>query len=514
MKTECKHFKEYLKRNKKTILILVAIAIVSYFVKLFTYSISIDTEVTINDVTANDMPWFATGRWALVIIGKFLHFPGRYNYFFSNIIMLVFFVITIILLGYLFSKILKKESFEKKTLVVLGLLILTSPILCEMLNFTMMTAEVAIGIMFVSLSLLFSYIALYEEKKVAYLIAILSLLVAMGIYQAFFPLYIGLIALIFFIEKDNSKKDRKMKEDLFLIMKMVLIFVGAYLGCSLVTKVFEKVYHLIPSGYLTNQITWGKIAFQDSLRNVLGYLQSVILPEKGSLFFHYAYLFLIFISLWHIVKMIKAKGTKALLTVCALLFVLISPFLLVILIGSGAAVRTQMNLPFVSALLFVYYLYYYRKHKKVVVLFTLVIALTSMLQFKNITDLFYSDYIRYQEDKMLIQSVFTKVDMMDGLYDDNREKTTIVFVGMHQPKATGVTSRGDTMSYSFFEWDPATEYASNKRIYGLAKTLGYFYEVPTKEDVKIAQEAMEELEVYPNKNAIQVIDDMVVIRMS
>ena len=103
--------------------------------------------------------------------------------------------------------------------------------------------------------------------------------------------------------------------------------------------------------------------------------------------------------------------------------------------------------------------------------------------------------------------------MLDEL-DTNREETTVVFVGMRAAKSTGVVAKGDTMSFSFFEWDPATDLASNKRIYGLSQTLGYKYKMPTVDEVKKSQKIQNDISVYPDKESIIIKDGIVIVRIS
>ena len=83
MKNELKNFKNFIQKNYKSIIFLFVISILTYSTKLFNYSISIDTEVPINNLNGNDMPWIATGRWGVVFLEKIMHFGHRYNPFLS-----------------------------------------------------------------------------------------------------------------------------------------------------------------------------------------------------------------------------------------------------------------------------------------------------------------------------------------------------------------------------------------------------------------------------------------------
>ena len=513
MKNELKKFKNYIQRNYKWIIFLFVISILTYSTKLFNYSISIDTEVPINNLNGNDMPWIATGRWGVVFLEKIMHFGHRYNPFLSNIIMILFFTGSVILFSYLISKIVKKEHLEKNILLIQGFFILTSPTIAEMLNFTLMSAEIAIGIFFVVLSTLCLYIAIYEKNKKSYLLSIVFLVIAMGEYQAFFPLFIGLVAIMFSLEKIFDSKNDKFKLDLINVVKMVVVFIISYIICSIITKVLEIHFNLNPSGYLTNQITWGKVPVSESINNIKNYIKMIMFPSNSSEFFNYSYLISCLIFIKCSIKLIKDRRKKSIVPILALAFVLITPFLLTILMGSFAVLRSQMILPFVISTFFTLYIVV-SDNKTLNKVICLLCIIFGLIQFKYTSDLFYSDYIRYQEDVNLTQSIFDKIDNMDDLPESNRENVKVVFIGQHSAKSTGVVARGETFSYSFYEWDQSTKMLSNIRIYGLTQTLGYRYIMPTEEDVDLAKKNIKKLGVYPSKNSIKVIDDLVIVRLS
>jgi hypothetical protein len=510
MKNEVENFKNYIKNNKKSIIMLLILAIITYSIKLFNYSISIDSEVTINDLNSNDLPWIATGRWAVVLFEKIIHFGHRFNPFFSNIVMVMFLVLCTCIVSYTFSSILKQKNQEPMLLIV-GSIIITSPLLAEMLNFTLMTAEVAIGLCFLTSSIYFTYLAIYNKQKKAYIMAIILLFISMGCYQAFFPLYVGLIALVFFMQKE--KVDTNIKQDLLNALKIIIVFAISYVLCSLMTKLLETHYNLLSSSYLTDQIRWGKISSSIIIYEIVKNIAFTLVSGSYNCMYTFTYLIVIIISLIYSIKKIIKYKQKAVVQVLALIFILLSPYFLLILIGNPSAYRTQMNFPFVTGILLAYF-FYTSKNKKFKEFIILVTFITVFIQLKSTLDLFYSDYIRYQEDKTITESIFNKIDNIDNLPEGNRENVSVIFVGAHSTKSTGLVCKGDTLGFSFYEWDQPTEFGSNKRIYGFAKTLGYKYQMPTVKQIKEAKKIQSKLDIYPSKNSIKVIDNFVVVRLS
>lgn len=510
MKKEIQKFIEYIKKYKNQIIFIYILAILTYVVKLFFYSVSIDNEVPVNNINANDFPWIATGRWGVVFFEKIMHYGGRFNPIFNNFIMILFLVFSVIIMSYLIDKICKKE--HNYNLSILGGFVITSPTLAEMMNFSLMNAEVAIGLFLVVLSIHLLYNAIYENKKAYYIFSTIALTIAMGEYQAFFPLFIGLITFIFSLEKFYGEKETKFKQDVVNILKIIGVFAISYVCCSLITYFLEKIFNLNTSGYLTNQITWGKISLYESVQNIKEYVKMVVFP-KNSIYFNYSYLIVIIGYIIFCIHTFIKKKSKSILSLLSLFISIISPFLLTILMANFVVMRSQMNLPFVVGLftiLFIDKLY----SKKIIRLFLYICCtIFCLIQFKSTEDLFYSDYNRYKEDVRLTQDIMVKIDLLENL-SDSRENMKIVFLGHRSPDSTSVSIKGETMGNSFYEWDASTEFGSNIRIYGLTQTLGYKYISPSLDDIKKAKKMLDKMDVYPSKNSIITNDNMIIVRLS
>ena len=70
------------------------------------------------------------------------------------------------------------------------------------------------------------------------------------------------------------------------------------------------------------------------------------------------------------------------------------------------------------------------------------------------------------------------------------------------------------MGYSFFEWDLGSPLSNNDRIFGLAKTMGYRYIMPTSKDIKKAQKISKSMNPYPDKGSIIINNNNVIVKLS
>ena len=100
MKKEINNFKTFIKEYKIVIAFLFFISLVTYGIKLFQYSISIDTEVLINTPMALLKSWIGINRPVLVFLKGILGLHP-FNVFLAQNITYVFFTSYSIILFYL-----------------------------------------------------------------------------------------------------------------------------------------------------------------------------------------------------------------------------------------------------------------------------------------------------------------------------------------------------------------------------------------------------------------------------
>ena len=114
----------------------------------------------------------------------------------------------------------------------------------------------------------------------------------------------------------------------------------------------------------------------------------------------------------------------------------------------------------------------------------------------------YSDYIRFQNDKIMAEEIYEDVKE----YLPNRK---LVIVGAKDSDVEGkIKVRGEAMGISFFD-----HYGVSDRSTTFMKTLNY----PIEDDrsyIKEATELVKDLETYPSENSIFVNDQYVIVKLS
>jgi len=488
------NFKSFMKKNYIIIILIFIAGLLIYGFKLTHYSISIDTEVIINNYDAMMNSWLSIGRFSLIFI-KWIFHLNPFNAMFATWTMIICFVLSVILLIYIFYKI-SKGKINSIQMLLFGLMILTSPIFAEQFNFLLQSAEVAFTMILLNIGLYFFYKGI-TKNRLYFIITIIFFAFCYGCYQAFVPLSICLLMCIGFI---RSEEDTEVKNNIKYFIITILIVICSLVLYQVISKLVLNYFQLETSSYLTDQILWFKDSKLTVLYNLIKYAGKVLIGYGN--FYNLGYGIALLLIVMYLIK--NKINKKNISSIFYLLAIIISPFLLSLLTGQAETIRAQFALPFSIAFICCY-LYDQNIIKNKIKHTVLILLILS--QFLITIQLFYSDYIRYQEDVLLAEQIMEKITPL--LTEEKR----VVFLNTYSHDEKLIT-KGETMGYSFFEWDKTTEIGVNGRVTGFLGTLGYHLTYPTIEDVKKAKELELEMETWPNQDSILEYDNLIIIRLS
>lgn len=178
--------------------------------------------------------------------------------------------------------------------------------------------------------------------------------------------------------------------------------------------------------------------------------------------------------------------------------------------------RTQLGLGFVTGFYFQYGAAGFRdsreKVKKLLSAAVLILSLgLGFQQSTKLADMFYTEYIQYQEDVNLALKISNRIDMLN-LGECPQEP--LVFVGARNPQLNESGIRGlENIGHSFFEWSFTTGYGSFIMRNFMA-SLGYSYNSPTEKQIEIAEKAAQSMGIWPSSDSVQVSEGVIVVRLS
>lgn len=509
LKEDSNGFIRYIKNNKLAILTVWFFILLAYGIRLFYYSISIDTEIIIGNYSNQVDSYIVNGRFGLIFT-KLIFGIAKFNPYVAVFLM----VCTIFVFSMTWSYIFQYFSGEKEkrsiSCVIFPILFLTSPLFAEQFVFILQGFEVAFAILLCSLSVfLISKWVIDPSNKVSLIIGLIFMIWSFATYQSIIFLYIsGVLACYILIYISNKKGLLSLRNNFFrtAVLKYIITFIVAFALYFLINLAVVSFYGT--TNYLDNQILWGKMGFMQCLRNILAYMYHTILGS--SFFYSKAYIVIALIILVYAFIIVFSKNKNKLLFLLAVISFLASPYFLSIYLGSNVLERAQFSFQFVIAfgLYFIVTILENRKIKYIGLLLSLILAFG---QGYTESRLYYTDYMEYQSEVALANKITARVEELNLGENLNYP---VVFVGSYHPAGTPLELRGNVIGSSFFEWDKETPFQCNYRINGFFKTIGYVYVVPTQAQIDKGKEIAKDMKSWPNTECIEFKDDIIVVKLS
>jgi len=504
MKKEFQKFVHYIKEHKLAILALFIVSFFTYGFKLFHYSISIDTEMFLSIPKQVMKSWVGLGRPVLVFL-KYLAGFQVLNPTVAVSITFLFFTCFPIFLYYLLYRNLKERNPLK--LFMFGSIILTSIIYIEQLGFTLQSAEISIILNIFCFSILFFQKGMEEKNKWYYFFSFLCLTFSFGAYQSFVPFFITMISFLAFIEVKEKKLN--FQKTFSFVLPAIIIFVLSLGGYFIGSKVCNLFIKSSATSYLSEQIKWGS----ESIFQTISYIFQIMKESYMGVFYGkelfsgFLFFFMILIVIIYIIRTILKKEKYLFWQILLLGITLITPFALTILLGTKEAYRAQLALPVLTACLLVTLPKEF-SFKKQYTWMIVILFVALFRQWSLTAEVLSSDYHRYLEDEKYAAEIYHVLSN----YDIQNKR--VVMLGSHTPESILIQRKGETLGYSFFEWDRNYITGVGERASMFMQTLGYPIKTNLIEDYSKALNYNSMLEAYPNPNCVLELEDIIILKIS
>lgn len=500
--------KNFIKKNKIAIFLLVVIIAITYGIKLYNLSISIDNEAAI--VTADSIysAWDSMGRIGLTFLKKILG-VSVYNPYLAISTMIVLLLFICILYTSIFEYILK--DLKSWHFLVFSSIFVTSPILAEQLGFVMQSVEVLIGMACLGLALLlfFKYLEDGEKNKIIFIIILL--IFSFSIYQALSTVFVSFAistVLLYYIKNKPTSKCVW-----FIIIKLIVVFFLSYILYYCMTLLYFKFSGISRTDYTGDQIKWGILGLKQILCNLKNYILSSYFAKN----IHYNYNLLIttiFVILYALSQMLQKKYNY--LFYLIIIALLISPFFMGIILGDTPSIRTELCKVYTIAFLNMFILYLLDAEKVMLfekALMLLIVVLSINNQIIHTTRLYYTEYITNLEQYTISEKISSEIEDITGEYSP---KENIIFVGrlnLNRNESCYNKSQLELVGYSFYEVSFSTSHGTYL-MRNYMKTLGYNYVYPTNEQIESAELNSKSMPSWPQKGSIQKFDNYVIVKLS
>lgn len=498
---------DFIKKHKTCIFILIAIIVITYGIKMYNLSISIDNEAAIVNADSIYSAWNTMGRIGLTFLKKIFG-VYVYNPYLAISLMMVFLLISCVIFGILFEYI--KKDLNTVSFLVFSALFVTAPILAEQLGFVMQSVEVLIGFCLIGLGTLLFYMNLEEFSFIKSISIVLLLGFSFSIYQALIPLFVSVaIATVILYSRENVPN---FKECFIIIVKLIIVFIVSliiyYIGCEL----FFKFSNISRTNYTSGQVKWQVNGIIGTLKNMKAYLKISYLAMK--IFYNYNLLICTILIIIYGFRCLIEKKYNIFYYI-ALISLLISPFFMGIILGDIPQVRTELCKVFSIAFMnmFLFEIIFNKKQLIKKYLIVAIVSITFINQLVTTSRLYYTEYITNLEQYSIAMKISNEIEKLGGNYSTNKN---VLFVGklkLNRNNSCYSTKELEMVGYSHFEISFSPSHGSYlMNMY--MQTLGYKYYVPSNDQIKNLKKYYENMPVWPSEGSIQKVDDCFIVKLS
>ena len=535
-KVSVKGFCNFCRNNLPLILAVSVTLFFAYGIRLFWYSIGIDTELFMADKDSF-LNWLQIGRFGLVLLSKFCYIKefNPFTAFFTAFCLIWFFTISWCYIIAIFSR----DTGRNNKLIPFALVFMTMPVWAEQFYFLLQAAENAFILSLCPYVVYLLFKGFLDNEKGKIICASVLLVFMTSVYQAIVPLFCCGVFVCFVLLQEQTDYEPQVYRNLCL--KLFITLVGAMAVYLFIDRIVIPVFfHIEKSYYVDNMNQWGQIPVRQNIINILlfGYtitvghtplVQNIVNPIIASyartgmqaaeaisnisrvpgniLLLPVTVLFLIRIII--VMRKTISRGRKLLYTLAGI-GIPLCIMLLAIMGGSRPPARSLYALPLAFAFMFFYLIMSYKKRISSIIACLALIA--AVYQAQITAQVFYSDQVRYNEDVRLASDLN---DLITQVQPDN-EKLPVALIGRYQAASVFRTNflQGGVIGHSFFEWDFPKPFSPTARGLAFMKSLGFYYDMPNADQLDQAHKEALLMPVYPDPGCIKRIQDFIVVKIS
>ena len=485
-------------------ILALLLALLPFASRLIYRSISIDTEIMINAPQEMLLSWLYHERPGLVV-SKYLFGQTAFHYEMSIVFTLLFLAAACLV----WQQALCRLAQGKKGLCFLGLFplfFLTHPAMTEQFHFLLQSMEVAWAV-FLCLAavVLVSDLLTDGRRRWLWPVSLLAVVWSFSSYQALVALYIAAAAALFLWQYDHTEEDRDwwrlaIRQVLFFLLGFCLSQAAAKAGLYLSTGSVRS------AAYVAGMRKWGTKPAVECLRDLYHYGMRILTGQ--GVFYTLAYAAALLGTIGVVVYRFRRDrhrpGYLAYGTAGLILY--LSPFLLPLYAGGPDQVRAQLTLSFTIAFGWCDLLsLLYKSFEKRRWLWggtCLIAAFFIGWQYIQTVRLTNTAYQVYRRECELTEELAEAIEKTGA-----PSSSPVYFAGRWSPLPAAGLVQGETIGWSFYEWDQEKECGSTERILGLWRTLGYEYTAASE------KAETEDAPFWPSPGAVYREGDLVIVKL-
>lgn len=506
MKKTIEEYKNEIKSlvtNPKYIVSVLFVAILSYEFAITHYSIGVDDLCFDRYVCGTYI--LSAKRWGTWLLYNILNIK-EFTPFWLEFIVSTFMVIISIIL----SAFLKKHLKNKINIwecVIFSSIFISNPIINHFFMYQSTNLAVVISNLLMIISAILIMENYFGNKKIGvYIISVIFITISLSMYEACAQTYLVVLFISIFIKLVNKEEKNLFKFFCTSIGLLIIGIFGYFITGKITLLILDKLGTRKPNYAKTRIISIDKNIreWPEEIRlllwdKYLGNLFQKIMYDIKNYYPFKAFIILSLIALIsEIIKSCRTNKNGRLLTILSI----ISSNLILIIMQVELLYRVQFSWILTTAFL-VLYIYKIFENKKILkYTINIGILVLIILQTKNLNQIFYNDYKRYEKEKTVANEI-----AMDIIKETDYENKPIAYINdlknMSQSNNEDIVSIINSGVGAFFESGTETTKFINN--------FGYDFLSISKEKYEEAKKQYETLdEETKNKNIIELQDYIIV----
>ena len=524
-------FLDFINNNRWFWIAIMITVLLAYGFTLTNYSVSVDDESMYKYCHRGLL---AQGRFGIMFFQSIFDNCEFIPFWVDAIGLIV--LITAIVFWSMFYIRMSHGKLEKKFTIIFACLCISFPVIAYLFIFMGGAYSIGLVLLFTAFALILVASWLYDGINASGLhsvttiykliAAIFFLAISIGLLEWTTSLFLtGIFSglLLEYVCADTEKRI-SLKTFLLTVLKVVVVLASAIVLNGMLTFLYQKVNGIVPSGYTSNYISWkgGTVLYEFS--RFVAALSAKFFRDfyqgKGVdlwlVIFNYA------ITIYISIATYLSFKTKNIVSLIIVICIIGSAFSLNIVTGNASLdprIYVHLAIPTAFSFMLLAYMFWgeYRvlekldqgdfwflhSGAKVVVIISVILIV--LYQTKELSRLFYFEYLRYEADVRTAYKIIDEIEEQEGSLNK-----PVIFIGSFSSSAN---VKFGYIIYEHDRWNLPDTMKSQGRIIGFIRQLGYdMSPVQSQSDIDRALTEAQKMPSYPKKGSIKVFDNFVAIK--
>lgn len=498
---------KYFLNNKKYMITVLLVAILSYGFAITHYSIGVDDlcfDRYINGTyILSAKRW---GTWALYNIFRITEFSP----FWLDLIVTIFMVVIAIIMSAFIRKQLG-DKFKIGVYTIFACLFISNPLSNHFYIYQSTNFAIVISNLIMILCGIVAFENYFgDKKKILYLICGVILTIPISMYESCAQTYLVFMFIAILIKLKTSKVEKKEIIKYFALNIGVLVIGIAlyYILGAILIKILKCLNKLEVNFAFMNVVWTNEIFKQQDFIGKMKILNSGLLQLFIKDYFNYLPITIFgiasFIAI--IIELVKLIKSNKVLSCLSVLGIILSNFIIMFIQGK-ILYRIEFSIILSTAFLCTYiYMELSNKNWKKYVLTTFLVWLI-IIQTRTLNQYFYNDYKRYEKEKIVANDIALNI-IKNCDYKDK----ALIFVTTKENKENRYRINHDNGEL-VFEWgiEAFREYETEATKF--INEQGYDFLSTSEENVKKAVEEYNQLTKEQKNQVIVELSESIIIKL-